>query len=38
MHRRMLEVAEGLTPDESRVIVSFLRKMTEALDEHTASH
>ncbi|WP_432397686.1 MarR family winged helix-turn-helix transcriptional regulator [Pseudarthrobacter sp. L19] len=38
MHRRMLEVAEGLTPDESRVIVSFLRKMTEALDEHTAGH
>ena len=28
MHRRMLEVAESLTPEESRVIVAFLRRMT----------
>lgn len=38
MHRRMLAVAEELTPDESRIVVGFLRRMTEALDEHTASH
>lgn len=38
MHRKMLEVAEGLTPDECRVIVTFLKNMAEALDEHTARY
>lgn len=31
MHRRMMQVAEGLTVDEARVVVDFLRRMTEAL-------
>jgi DNA-binding MarR family transcriptional regulator len=31
MHRRMLSVAEGLTADESQVILRFLQRMTEAL-------
>lgn len=34
MHRRMLAVAEELSVEDSRVIVSFLRRMTEALNEH----
>ena len=38
MHRRMLAVAEGLSAEESRVIVSFLRRMAEALNEHAARH
>ena len=38
MHRRMLAVAEELSVEESRVIVSFLRRMTEALDEHVQRH
>lgn len=38
MHRRMLAVAEELSVDESRVVVSFLRRMTEALNEHTERH
>jgi DNA-binding MarR family transcriptional regulator len=33
MHRRMLAVAEEFSADESRVIVSFLRRMTETLNE-----
>ena len=35
MHRRMLAVAEELTAEESHVVVAFLRRMTEALNEHT---
>ena len=31
MHRRMMQVAEGLTADEARVVVDFLQRMTEAL-------
>ena len=31
MHRRMMSVAESLTADEARVVVEFLRRMTEAL-------
>ncbi len=38
MHRRMLAVAEELSVEESRVIVSFLRRMTEALNDHTERH
>ena len=38
MHRRMLAVAEELTAEESHVIVGFLRRMTEALNEHTERH
>jgi len=38
MHRRMLAVAEGLSAEESRVIVSFLRRMAEALNEQAARH
>jgi len=38
MHRRMLAVAEELSADESRVIVSFLRRMAEALQEHADRH
>jgi len=34
MHRRMLAVAEELSAEESRIIVNFLRRMTEALDGH----
>src|SRR6476661_5180924 len=38
MHRRMLAVAEELSADESRVIVGFLRRMTEALDGQSEHH
>lgn len=38
MHRKMLAVAETLSPEESRVIVSFLRGMTEALREYSEGH
>ena len=38
MHRRMLAVAEQLSAEESRIIVGFLRRMTEALNEHTERH
>lgn len=38
MHRRMLAVAEELSVEESRVIVSFLRRMTQALNDHTERH
>lgn len=33
MHRRMMAVAESLSADEARVVVDFLRRMTEALEE-----
>lgn len=33
MHRRMLTVAESLTPDEARVVIAFLQRMTQALEE-----
>ena len=32
MHRRMIAVAEELSAEESRIVVEFLRRMTEALD------
>ncbi|NUU31670.1 MarR family transcriptional regulator [Arthrobacter sp. C9C5] len=38
MHRRMLAVAEELSAEESRVIVSFLRRMADALTEHVERH
>lgn len=31
MHRRMMAVAEGLTAEESRTVVDFLRRMAESL-------
>ncbi|BCW56543.1 MarR family transcriptional regulator [Arthrobacter sp. FX8] len=31
MHRRMMQVAEGLTAEEARVVVDFLQRMTDAL-------
>ncbi len=33
MHRQMMAVAEGLTADEARVVVTFLERMTEALQQ-----
>jgi len=39
MHRRMMAVAEDLSAEEARTVVSFLRRMSEALREpphHTA--
>ena len=39
MHRRMMAVAEDLSAEEARTVVSFLRRMSEALAEpphHTA--
>jgi DNA-binding MarR family transcriptional regulator len=38
MHRRMLAVAEELSAEESRVIVSFLRRMADALTEQVERH
>lgn len=38
MHRRMLAVAEELSAEESRIIVGFLRRMTEALDGQPGHH
>lgn len=38
MHRRMLAVAEELSAEESRIIVGFLRRMTEALDGQSDHH
>lgn len=38
MHRRMLAVAEQLSPEESRIIVGFLRRMTEALERRPEDH
>ncbi|MCX6498600.1 MAG: MarR family transcriptional regulator [Arthrobacter sp.] len=35
MHQRMLAVAGGLSAEESRIVVGFLHRMTEALDGHT---
>ncbi|MEV7605848.1 MarR family transcriptional regulator [Paenarthrobacter sp. NPDC089322] len=32
MHRRMLDVASALSPEESRIVVEFLEHMREALD------
>ncbi|HSO90436.1 MAG TPA: MarR family transcriptional regulator [Arthrobacter sp.] len=31
MHRSMMAVAEGLTAEEARIVVSFLRRMSEAI-------
>lgn len=33
MHRRMMAVAESLSPEEARVVVDFLQRMTTALEE-----
>lgn len=33
MHRRMMAVAEGMSADEAKVVVEFLRRMTEALQD-----
>ncbi|MCM6764389.1 MarR family transcriptional regulator [Rathayibacter sp. ZW T2_19] len=33
MHRRMLEIAEGLEAGEAEVVVNFLRRMSSAVDE-----
>lgn len=33
MHRRMLEIAEGLDAAEAEVVVNFLRRMSAAVDE-----
>ncbi|HEX9088004.1 MAG TPA: MarR family transcriptional regulator [Arthrobacter sp.] len=33
MHRRMMAVAEGLSAEEARTVVSFLRRMSEAVAE-----
>lgn len=38
MHRRMLAVAEELSAEESRIIVSFLRRMADALTEQVERH
>lgn len=38
MHRRMLAVAEQLSAEESRTVVNFLRRMTEALELHPEHH
>ena len=32
MHRRMIEVAEGLEPDEAVAVLDFLDRMREAVD------
>ncbi|MGP0224453.1 MULTISPECIES: MarR family winged helix-turn-helix transcriptional regulator [unclassified Paenarthrobacter] len=32
MHRRMLDVASSLTPEDSKVVVDFLQRMSQALD------
>jgi hypothetical protein len=32
MHRRMMAVAEGLSAEDARVVVDFLRRMAEALE------
>ncbi len=31
MHQRMLAVAEALSPEEARVVITFLRRMSEAI-------
>jgi DNA-binding MarR family transcriptional regulator len=31
MHRRMMEVAEGLSADQAHVVIEFLQRMTDAL-------
>lgn len=33
MHRQMMSVAEGLTAEEARVVVNFLERITEALQQ-----
>lgn len=33
MHRQMMSVAEGLTAEEARVVVKFLERMTDALQQ-----
>jgi hypothetical protein len=33
MHRQMMAVAESLTADEARVVVEFLERMREALQQ-----
>ncbi|MGO4490735.1 MarR family winged helix-turn-helix transcriptional regulator [Arthrobacter sp. 2YAF22_2] len=38
MHRRMLAVAEELSAEDSRVVVGFLQRMTEALDGPARRH
>lgn len=38
MHRRMMQVAEGLTADEARVVVDFLQRMTDALQAPDAGN
>lgn len=38
MHRRMMQVAEGLTADEARVVVDFLQRMTDALQAPEAGN
>jgi DNA-binding MarR family transcriptional regulator len=38
MHRRMLSVAEQLSAEESRTVINFLRRMTEALELRPKEH
>jgi hypothetical protein len=33
MHRRMMEVAESMSADEARVVITFLRRMSAAISE-----
>lgn len=33
MHRRMMDIAEGLSPDDARVVATFLERMRGAVDQ-----
>ena len=33
MHRRMMAIAEGLSPEDARVVGGFLERMRSAVDE-----
>jgi hypothetical protein len=33
MHRRMMAVAEGLSADDAHVVIDFLQRMTDALQD-----
>lgn len=38
MHKRMMDVARALTPEDAAVVVGFLTRMREAVDEIDAGH
>lgn len=37
MHRRMMEAAAGLSPEEARTVIRFMKRLQDALEETSAS-